>query len=236
MKTILTICFVVTLACGITVQDSRASDFTSLDSRIRQIRGSVEIQIERIKGAREKSDNEMSLARIRLAEQLRRSEEDLYRQVAALERFHEQLANQVTEAKGAMAGYQKNWKSPMEQALADIEAQVRDTNALMAQMESARNDLDPQPQSRRSSHQSVGSAPRGEVTCQPANSGSASASLSDMPLSPQSQASSLTARQSSASKAPTAADIAEPEVRVTGPAITAPPTRQPASPETSTGG
>jgi hypothetical protein len=236
MKTILTICFIVTLACGLTVQDSRASDYSGLDSRIRQIRGSIEIQIERIKSAREKSDNEMSLARIRLAEQLRRSEEDLYRQVATLERFHEQLANQVTEAKGAVAGYQKNLKSPMEQALADIEAQLKDTNALMARMEAARNDLDSQPQAGPSFKQSAGSAPPNETKCQPANSGSASASLPDMRLSPQSQASVLTERQASGSKAPTASDISEPEVRATTPAITEPPTEQPASPETPTGG
>jgi hypothetical protein len=142
MRNILMICFLVTFASALAASQSDAADITSLDAKIRQIRESIELQIERIKGAREKSDTEMNLARIRLSEQLRRSQEDLYRQLAALERFREQLGAQIAEANGIMNDYQKNWKSIMEQALADMEAQVHDTNALMEQMEAVRNNLD----------------------------------------------------------------------------------------------
>jgi hypothetical protein len=241
MKTILTIFFIVAFSLGMAVPHSLATDFTSLDSRIRQLRGSIEVQIERMKSAREKSDTEMDLARIRLAEQLRRSEDDLYRQVAALERFHEQLANQVTEVKSAVSGYQKNWKSPMEQALAEIEAQVQNTNALMAQMEAARNNLDSRPQSGQSLDRSEAGRLRGATGCEPSASGSGY-SLPSMQLSPQAQASPRTSREAPASKSKGASDISEPEIQVTTPDtwVTAPATNgtstsQPVTPEISTG-
>lgn len=145
MKHLLMICSIVVFACAIVASQSTAADLTSLDAKIRQIRESIELQIERIKNAREKSDSEMNLARIRLSEQLRRSQEDLYRQLASLERFREQLGAQITEANGIMTDYQKNWKSIMELALADMESQVKDTNSLMEQMEAVRNNLDAQP-------------------------------------------------------------------------------------------
>jgi uncharacterized phage infection (PIP) family protein YhgE len=242
MKTILTICFILTIAIGIAATHSRADDYTSLDNRIRKLKGSIEVQIERIKSAREKSDTEMGLARIRLAEQLRRSEEDLYRQAAALERFHEQLADQVTEVKSAVVGYQRNWKSPMQQALTEIETQLQSTNALMTQMETARNNLESGPQGGQDVSRSSGTVLRGASGCEPSVSSSATAALPDLQLSAQSKTSSRASRQTP-SKAPCASDISEPEVQVTSPdtpstapgATEHPPSTEPATPKTRGG-
>jgi hypothetical protein len=87
----------------------------------------------------------MTLARIRIAEQLRRSEEDLSRQIESLERFREQMADQKGETDQAVVRMQKDWKLFIQQAFSDLDSQLRETNSLITQMETLRDKFDVDP-------------------------------------------------------------------------------------------
>jgi predicted nuclease with TOPRIM domain len=105
----------------------------------------LQIQVERIRRARETASSEMTLARIRIAEQLRRSEEDLSRQIESLERFREQMADQKGETDQAVVRMQKDWKQFIQQAFSDLDSQLRETNGLITQMEALRDRFDVDP-------------------------------------------------------------------------------------------
>jgi chromosome segregation ATPase len=89
----------------------------------------------------------MTLARLRIAEQLRRSEEDLTRQIESLERFREQMADQKDDTDRAVAQMQNDWKQFSQQAFSDLDSQLRDTNSLITQLENLRDRFDVDPES-----------------------------------------------------------------------------------------
>jgi hypothetical protein len=124
---------------------AQASAPIGIDSTISQMKQDLQIQVERIRRARETASSEMTLARIRIAEQLRRSEEDLIRQIESLERFREQMADQKGETDQAVAQIQRDWKQFIQQAFSDLDSQLRETNSLITQMESLRDRFDVDP-------------------------------------------------------------------------------------------
>jgi hypothetical protein len=124
---------------------AQASVTFGVDSSISQMKQDLQTQVERIKRARETASAQMTLARIRIAEQLRRSEEDLSRQIESLERFREQIADQRGETDQAVAQMQKNWKQFIQQAFSDLDSQLRETNNLITQMENLRDRFDADP-------------------------------------------------------------------------------------------
>ena len=84
---------------------AQAAATIGVGSTISQMKQDLQTQIERIKkAARDRKHPQMTLARIRIAEQLRRSEEDLTRQIESLERFREQMADQKGHTDQAVAG------------------------------------------------------------------------------------------------------------------------------------
>ncbi len=141
MKTILLIgvILVVTTTVSIAAQSSVS---IGLDSTISRMKQDLETQIERIRKARDTANSQMSLARIRIAEQLRRSEEDLTRQIESLERFREQMADQKDDTDQAVAQMQTDWKQFIQQAFSDLDSQLKDTNSLITQLETLRDKFD----------------------------------------------------------------------------------------------
>jgi predicted nuclease with TOPRIM domain len=121
---------------------AQASETIGIDSTISQMKQDLQIQVERIRRARETASSQMTLARIRIAEQLRRSEEDLSRQIESLERFREQMADQKGETDQAVVRIQKDWKQFIQQAFSDLDSQLRETNSLITQMETLRDRFD----------------------------------------------------------------------------------------------
>ena len=109
---------------------AQASGTIGIDSTISQMKQDLQIQVERIRRAHETASSEMTLARIRIAEQLRRSEEDLSRQIESLERFREQMADQKGETDQAVVRMQKDWKQFIQQAFSDLDSQLRKPTAL----------------------------------------------------------------------------------------------------------
>ena len=144
MKTILLLSLILA-AIATASTAAQASGTTGIDSTISQMKQDLQIQVERIRRARETASSEMTLARIRIAEQLRRSEEDLSRQIESLERFREQMADQKGETDQAVVRMQKDWKQFIQQAFSDLDSQLRETNSLITQMETLRDRFDVDP-------------------------------------------------------------------------------------------
>ena len=144
MKTIMLLSLILAVIATASTA-AQASGTIGIDSTISQMRQDLQIQVERIRRARETASSEMTLARIRIAEQLRRSEEDLSRQIESLERFREQMADQKGETDQAVVRMQKDWKQFIQQAFSDLDSQLRETNSLITQMETLRDKFDVDP-------------------------------------------------------------------------------------------
>ncbi len=116
-----------------------------LEAKITVLREQIERQIELIKEAREKADTSMSLAAIRVAEQLTKSEEELAAQVEMLDRLREQLRDQIDAAREAAAGLNQDWGQMLSQAAAQIDAQIQQTNSVIARMRQLRESVGEDP-------------------------------------------------------------------------------------------
>jgi chromosome segregation ATPase len=149
MKTILLISIILAATATASLA-AQSSVCAGIDSTISQMKQDLEIQIERIRKARETASSQMTLARLRIAEQLRRSEEDLSTQIESLERFREQMADQKDDTDQAVAQMQNDWKQFSQQAFSDLDSQLRDTNSLITEMENLRDRFDVDPEALNS--------------------------------------------------------------------------------------
>jgi hypothetical protein len=145
MKTILLIGIILATAATASLA-AQSSISIGLDGTISQIKQDLETQIERIQKARDTASSQMTLAKLRIAEQLRRSEEDLTRQIESLERFREQMADQKDDTDQAVAQMQNDWKQFIQQAFSDLDSQLKSTNSLITQMENLRDRFDVDPE------------------------------------------------------------------------------------------
>jgi predicted DNA-binding helix-hairpin-helix protein len=84
----------------------------------------------------------MTLARLRVAEQLRLSEESLAIQVEKLNRFEEALRDQIAEGAAAMARANQQRKLMMRTIAADVRSQINGANELMNRMRRIRERVD----------------------------------------------------------------------------------------------
>jgi hypothetical protein len=136
---------VAILAVGVfTCMDANALDSVSVDTRIKQLQDSLENQIQRLQFAREQAGAKMSLARLRVAEELRRSQEDLQVQVEALTRLQEQFSEQGVQSNQALEQAKNDWNRRLSSAAASIESQLGQTNELIGRMEALRQSFDPE--------------------------------------------------------------------------------------------
>ena len=124
-----------------------ASNFTAADVKIDAIKQTLEVQLERIRNAREKADTQMSLAKMRIAERLRLSSEELTRQLEILERLREQLSAGSGESQEAIDQFKTDWAGLLQTAFAEINSQVGQTNGLISQMDALKDSFDDSPAS-----------------------------------------------------------------------------------------
>lgn len=120
-----------------------AADVVGFDSTIRLLQEQITLQLERIRVAREKADNQMSLARIRIDEQLRRSGEDLAVQIEALERLREQLGEKTRQTEQNISLWKEESAHLFSGALTDIASQINQTNELIGRLNTIRNQVGP---------------------------------------------------------------------------------------------
>jgi len=119
-----------------------AAEQINFDEKLNQIREKINSQIEQVRGAREKADNQMELARLRAAEQLRSSEENLILQVEMLDRLREQLQEQMAETKQAIDKMRRDRILTIGKTLMDIEAQINQTTGVVERMRILREGMD----------------------------------------------------------------------------------------------
>lgn len=144
MKTILWIAMIL-VATALSCMAAQTCDTVCMDSKISQMKDDLQVQVERIRRARDTADSQMTLARLRVAEQLRRSEEDLSRQIESLERYREQLADQRGENGQAVSEMHQDWNQFIDNAASNLHLQLQETNGLIAQMQSLRDKFDVDP-------------------------------------------------------------------------------------------
>ncbi len=120
---------------------SGASDTVSLGGEISLIKDQIDSQIERIKRARDEAETKMTLARLRVTEQLRISEENLAIQVEKLNRFEESLRDQIAETVEAMARTRQQRREMMRSIAAEVRSQIRGTNDLISRMRKIREQV-----------------------------------------------------------------------------------------------
>jgi TolA-binding protein len=143
MKELIAICLaLVVVLSGLTAFGQTASGF---DLTIQQLTEQIQAQIERIKLAREQADAQMSLARIRIAQQLTRAEEDLTRQVEQLEQLQEQLAQQVIQTDETAERLKNDIGVQLRNAVSQVAAQIKLTNELIVRLETLRDTVDDNP-------------------------------------------------------------------------------------------
>jgi len=123
------------------VHADAASDLTSLDTTIRLLQEQLGRQIERIQASRQKVDSQMSLARIRIEEQLKKSGDDLSVQVEGLQRLREKLQQTMTDTDQAILLWKDQSSQVLAKTLSDISAQVNQTNELMQQLERIKSNV-----------------------------------------------------------------------------------------------
>ncbi len=126
---------------------------SGVENRIQDTKTQIEAQIEKIREAREKAENEVVLAKIRVGEQLRKSEDELKRQLEVLDRFRDKLSDEKYEANQAVVAVQREWSDLVQKACSDIEAQIDTTNSLISDLQGMRKQIDGEGQSPNISNQ-----------------------------------------------------------------------------------
>jgi DNA anti-recombination protein RmuC len=114
--------------------DSAQPYTSSLGGRLWQIKELVASQIERVKMAREEAENHMTLARLRVAEQLRISEERLAMQLEKLQEYEEILKEQLDESGAAITAARADWDSLVDSVASELQTQIAATNKLIEEL------------------------------------------------------------------------------------------------------
>jgi DNA anti-recombination protein RmuC len=107
-------------------------------AKLQQIEQQLEAHLEKVKYSREAADQSMSLARMRIGRELKRSEEELERQIEYLGRLKEQIQDQANEMPASVAQHRQDWNQELKHAISGMTAQISDAARLMSKMESIR--------------------------------------------------------------------------------------------------
>ncbi|MEI6133997.1 MAG: hypothetical protein WCP72_03410 [Desulfomonile sp.] len=110
-------------------------------TQIDKLKTTIQTQIERIKNARDLTDAQIDLARLRIGEQIKRSEEDLALQVEQLERLKEQLQEQKTLADQTVTRMKTDLLTISTTALGNIDDQLNQTANLLERMRKIREEI-----------------------------------------------------------------------------------------------
>jgi hypothetical protein len=133
----------ITLMTFVTIGSSvSAADFTAANLKIDSIKQTLELQLERIRNARENAQNQMSLAKMRIAERLRLSSDELTRQLEILQRLQEQLGYGSGGSQQTIDQFRSDLAQLLATASAEINSQVSQTNLLIRQMETLRDSFE----------------------------------------------------------------------------------------------
>jgi guanyl-specific ribonuclease Sa len=133
--------FVVLGAIWLGAFTAQAQQTLDALTQIDKLKTTIEVQIERIKSTRDLTDSKLSLARLRIGEQIERSEQDLGLQMEQLERLKEQLQEQQMLADKAVNVMKTDVLSISTTALGNIDEQLKQTINLLEQMKKIREEI-----------------------------------------------------------------------------------------------
>jgi chromosome segregation ATPase len=133
--------FVVLGAIWLGAFTAQAQQTLDALTQIDKLKTNIEVQIERIKSARDLTDSQLSLARLRIGEQIERSEQDLALQMEKLERLKEQLQEQQLLADKAVNAMKTDVLTISTTALGNIDEQLKQTINLLEQMKKIREEI-----------------------------------------------------------------------------------------------
>lgn len=133
MKRLIIFCLVFALSSVSLPVANSASTASAVEAKILLLKEKISQQVEKVRYSREQADGQMALARIRVANQLSQAEENLLLQIEVLDRFREQLRDQVTETNAAIEQLKTDRVLVLDKAIMDVEEQVRQTNDLIEQ-------------------------------------------------------------------------------------------------------
>lgn len=122
----------------IIIAGSAAAQQLTVFAKLKQIEQQLEAHLEKVKHSREAADQSVLLAKMRIGRELKRSEEELERQIEILGRLKEQIQDQVSEMPASLVQYRKDWNQALNNAISGMTSQVRDAGRLMKKMESIR--------------------------------------------------------------------------------------------------
>jgi len=111
------------------------TDLSSLDTTLRVLQEQTARQIERIQSVRQRADSQVTVARVRMEEQLKRAMEELAVQTEVLERLQEQLQDKTKETDEKLASWREQATSAITNTLAEISVQMGQTTDLMRRLE-----------------------------------------------------------------------------------------------------
>lgn len=140
MKTIAK-AFAVLVTVWLSVSNAQAQQSLDALTQIDKLKTNIEKQIERIKATRDLTDSQLSLARLRIGEQIRRSEEDLALQVEQLQRLREQLQEQRAVADQTVTRMKNDVQKITTAALENVEDQLNQTANLVERMKRIREEM-----------------------------------------------------------------------------------------------
>ncbi|MDQ7781915.1 MAG: hypothetical protein RDU20_03485 [Desulfomonilaceae bacterium] len=127
------------------------SQTASIAAALQQVEAQLQTQLERIKHAREAADQSTSLAKMRIARELLRSEAEMERQIEILERLKEQMQDQTGDSPSSLAGIRDAWNSALQSAISGLAQQIQSTAQLLSRMESFREKVEDGSEDDRSS-------------------------------------------------------------------------------------
>ncbi len=114
----------------------------SIAAKLQQLETQLQSQLEKIKYARDVADRSTSLAKIRIARELRRSEAEMERQIEILERLKEQMKDQTGESPSSLTEIKDAWNNALQTAISGLSQQIQTTSLLLSRMESFRANVE----------------------------------------------------------------------------------------------
>lgn len=141
MKYFVTALSLVTLL-AIILPGSALCQTVSIAAMLHQLESQLESQLEKIKYAMDAADRSTSLAKIRIAQELRRSEAEMERQIEILERLKEQIQEQSGDSSSSLSEIRNDWNKALQSAISGLAQQIQTTGILLSRMESFRETVD----------------------------------------------------------------------------------------------
>ncbi|MCL5126652.1 MAG: hypothetical protein M1511_19590 [Deltaproteobacteria bacterium] len=123
---------VIGILVGASIANGQSS--TDMMNQISNLNTSIQGQIEQIKAARSSTNSQLTLARLRIGQQIMNSEQDLALQMERLQQLKNNLQQQKDHLNQTVSGIQTNLSTTSANSISNIEDQLSQTSDLLNQL------------------------------------------------------------------------------------------------------